>query len=65
MTCVTHHHACDCREDYFRRLEEENRRLRAALKTSSVYFEMLEAATGVEHDVLRGIRAALDGKKQT
>jgi len=22
MTCVTHHHACDCREAYFQRLKE-------------------------------------------
>ena len=27
--CTTHHHACDCREEKFRRLEQENATLRA------------------------------------
>jgi hypothetical protein len=27
--CVTHHHACDCREEKFRQLEQENAALRA------------------------------------
>lgn len=26
-TCVTHHHGCDCREQHFSKIEEENRRL--------------------------------------
>jgi len=29
--CVTHHHACDCREEKFKQLEQENAALRAAL----------------------------------
>lgn len=27
--CVTHHHACDCREEKFKQLEQENAALRA------------------------------------
>jgi len=30
--CVTHHFACDCREDKFKKLEEENKKLREALE---------------------------------
>jgi len=26
--CVTHHHACDCREEKFKQLEQENAELR-------------------------------------
>jgi hypothetical protein len=29
--CVTHHHACDCREAQFAQLEAENAKLRKAL----------------------------------
>ena len=29
--CVTHHYACDCREEKFKKLEAENKRLREAL----------------------------------
>lgn len=29
--CITHHHACDCREENFKKLEKENTRLRSAL----------------------------------
>jgi len=25
--CVTHHHACDCREEYFKKVEEQNKAL--------------------------------------
>ena len=31
-TCVSHHHACDCREKKFRELEAESQKLREALK---------------------------------
>jgi hypothetical protein len=27
--CTTHHHACDCREEKFKQLEQENAALRA------------------------------------
>ena len=30
--CVTHHHACDCREARFAELEAENQRLREAIQ---------------------------------
>ena len=29
MRCITHFHACDCREEKFRLLEKENTRLQA------------------------------------
>ncbi len=29
--CTTHHHACDCREEKFKELEQENAALREAL----------------------------------
>jgi len=35
--CVTHHYACDCREEKFRKLEEENKKLRRALLTILEY----------------------------
>jgi hypothetical protein len=28
--CTTHHHACDCREEKFKQLEQENAALREA-----------------------------------
>lgn len=30
--CTTHHHACDCREEKFKQLEQENAALRTVLK---------------------------------
>jgi hypothetical protein len=30
--CVTHFHACDCREEKFKKLEEENAELQAKIK---------------------------------
>ena len=30
--CITHHHACDCREDKFKDLQAENERLREAIR---------------------------------
>jgi hypothetical protein len=34
--CTTHHHACDCREEKFRQLEQENAALREALDSAIV-----------------------------
>jgi len=34
--CVTHHYACDCREQKFMELEEENQRLKSALDADIV-----------------------------
>ena len=31
--CTTHHHACDCREEKFRQLEQENAALRELTST--------------------------------
>jgi TPP-dependent pyruvate/acetoin dehydrogenase alpha subunit len=30
--CTTHHHACDCREEKFKQLEQENAALRNLLR---------------------------------
>ena len=30
--CITHHHACDCREEKFAKLEAENKRYRRVLE---------------------------------
>jgi len=30
--CITHHHACDCREDKFKELKAENERLREKIE---------------------------------
>lgn len=30
--CVTHHNACDCREEYFKQLEAENKNLKDFIK---------------------------------
>jgi len=42
--CTTHHHACDCREEKFKQLEQENAALRAAL--DSLRTKIAEAAKG-------------------
>jgi len=39
--CVTHHHACDCREAKFRKLEREN----AALRKDKERLDWLERRT--------------------
>ena len=31
--CTTHHHACDCREEKFKQLEQENAALRELIST--------------------------------
>lgn len=38
--CVTHHHACDCREEKFKQLEREN----AALREDKERLDWLEQA---------------------
>ena len=37
--CTTHHHACDCREAKFRKLERENAALRAEVKVTRQNWE--------------------------
>jgi hypothetical protein len=34
--CTTHHFACDCREEYFKRLKEENERYKGVLKATLI-----------------------------
>lgn len=29
--CITHHHACDCRERHFAKIDEQNRELKQRL----------------------------------
>ena len=41
--CTTHHHACDCREEKFRRLEQENATLNEMTRRHvAAYYELLE-----------------------
>ena len=40
--CVTHHYACDCREDKFKKLEVENGRLKAALEERNNFIHKTE-----------------------
>ncbi len=50
--CITHHYACDCREDYFADLVDENDRLKKRVKAAETLlktFELNEA-----HEVLCG-----------
>lgn len=37
--CVTHHHACDCREEKFKKMEAENAKLREAIETHRADFD--------------------------
>lgn len=37
FNCVSHHYACDCREAYFKRLEEENRILKKDNNPKKIY----------------------------
>ena len=39
--CVTHHHACDCREAKFAELEAENKRLEREVKCVAQYGDSL------------------------
>ena len=40
--CVTHFYACDCREEKFKKLEEENKLLKSSVK---IVIKALELAT--------------------
>lgn len=42
--CITHHYACDCREDYFADLVDENDRLKVRVKAAETLLKTLEAA---------------------
>jgi len=46
--CITHHHACDCREAQFKKLEAENAALRKALTIGGR--ECAEIEFGAEHE---------------
>lgn len=57
--CVTHSFACDCREEKFRKLEEENEILREAVrhyagvpfKTNDIYMDIFDLFTVVNSSV--------------
>ena len=49
--CTTHHHACDCREEKFKQLEQENAALRAvAMKLIVNNGGLLQLEEQVERD---------------
>jgi hypothetical protein len=64
--CTTHHHACDCREEKFRQLEQENAALREDkerldwLAVTDVWFD--EPAT--ESYTPETFRAEIDRKRK-
>jgi len=50
--CITHHYACDCREDYFADLVDENDRLKVRVNAAETLLKTLEADD--IHEVLGG-----------
>ena len=42
--CLSHHYACDCREDYFADLVDENDRLKVRVKAAETLLKTLDAA---------------------
>jgi hypothetical protein len=64
--CTTHHHACDCREEKFKQLEQENAALREDkerldwLAVTDVWFD--EPAT--ESYTPETFRAEIDRKRK-
>ena len=42
--CLSHHYACDCREDYFADLVDENDRLKTRVQAAETLLKTLEAA---------------------
>jgi hypothetical protein len=64
--CTTHHHACDCREEKFKQLEQEN----AALRADKERMDWLEQSQKLWEgkDSLRGpefiSRAAIDAARK-
>jgi len=68
--CTTHHHACDCREEKFKQLEQENAALRADKeRLISVLEEMLfqfqtYSRIDMEHAACGEARAAIDAARK-
>lgn len=59
--CVTHHFACDCREEKFKQLEQENAALRDALASAEVGLKhALMMEPGDPFKRIKAITAALD-----
>ena len=46
--CITHHYACDCREEEFAKMEQDNKRLREALE----YAQKRLAKQGQEYEII-------------
>ena len=40
--CTTHHHACDCREEKFKQLEQENAELRTYKANTTIRIAAIE-----------------------
>jgi len=45
--CVTHHYACDCREEKFRKLEAESEKLKKAIEYSRQHYHLPQAVYDV------------------
>ena len=61
--CVTHHHACDCREDKFKKLEEKNKKLRECLVNINALGYMGNDNQGKMHRCARLCLKELGSKK--
>jgi hypothetical protein len=70
--CTTHHHACDCREEKFKQLEQENAALRTVLKrwlkvADDCHLEQQEVGYS-EYNITAGLmvdtRALLDAARK-
>ena len=57
--CTTHHHACDCREEKFKQLEQENAALREQVEHLIGMIEQLEGDLAHFATI-----EAFDGKKE-
>ena len=59
MNCVTHNHACDCREEKFAKIEAENKRLREALEAIAASGDDMANDGRVHADCCRLAKQAL------
>jgi len=55
--CNTHHHACDCREEKFAKLEQKNARLRGIIEF--LFKGLDEEWEWIEREAIASIRAEL------
>ena len=45
--CVTHHHACDCREEKFTKLQEENEFIKDRVDVLKGYIKLIGGMAGI------------------